>query len=118
MSGGRLRSGLVIPSSVTSVRPPLAYCHVIVDDEGGMCGKPLYSPKDIENHVTKCATRNLEFIRKASLRERLPGIFGSFDPEAEGWVSKHAQEIIEGRKGFYGKPRRMQYAPRKKRRRG
>lgn len=113
MPGGRLKSGLIIPPSVTSVKRPVAYCTVIVDGAGTVCGKPLYSDRDAQEHSTRCAKRNIEHIRARSLKERMPGVFGPIDPEAEGWVRRNAREILEGRKGFYGKAKRLDGGKRK-----
>jgi hypothetical protein len=104
----RLKSGLVIPDSVTSVKPPIGRCRVLVDEQGTMCNTPLYSPQDVDRHVTACARRNLEYIRAQSIRERMPGFFGAdaADRELEEWVAKNRTAILEGRKSIYGKSKR------------
>ena len=101
----RLKSGLVIPSSVSSVKAPIATCRVIVDEAGTLCNTPLYSPGDVGRHVPSCARRNIEYIQMQSKRVRMPGFFGpdAADRELEEWVRKHRTEILEGRKSIYGK---------------
>lgn len=106
MRGGRLKSGLIIPSSVTSVKPPKWRCSVIVGtDEGGaakLCGTPFTEDehREYQRHVTACARQHLPEIQAQSKRVRLPGFFGpdAFDPEAEKWVRQNRQALIEGRK--------------------
>jgi hypothetical protein len=113
----RLKSGLVIPASVTSVKPPIARCRVLIDEAGTMCNTPLYSPADVESHVTACARRNLEHIQAQSKRVRMPGFFGpdAADRELEEWVAKHKTAIIEGRKSIYGKSKKRKRSKRKRR---
>ena len=113
----RLKSGIIIPPNVASVRPPIATCRVIVDEHGTMCNTPLYSPQDVTSHVTACAKRNLEHIQAQSKRVRMPGFFGpdAADRELEEWVAKHKTEILEGRKSIYGKSKRKKKSKRKRR---
>ena len=108
--GGRLKSGLVIPQSVSSVKPPAFVCRVIVNGDGKLCGQQFTEDEhaDYQRHVTKCARTHLPEIQGASLRERTPGFYGpeAGDPELEAWVRQHRTEIIEGRKSYYGKRKR------------
>lgn len=114
MPGGRLKSGLVIPTSVSSVKPPKFTCRVIVGrrDDGApkMCGKQFTEDEGAgyQRHVTSCARQHQAEIRAASLREKMPGFYGpdAADRELEEWVRKYRREIIEGRKSFVGKRKR------------
>lgn len=113
----RLKSGLVIPTSVTSVKPPAFVCRVIVDKDRNLCGKQFHAdePRAYQSHVIACAKQHESEIRAASLRERMPGFFGldAADREAEEWVRKNRREIIEGRKSFVGKRRRHEVRKRR-----
>jgi hypothetical protein len=46
-----------------------------------------------EQHVVKCSAVNEEHLINASLRTRLPGLFGpeAGDPELEGWIRRHGR---------------------------
>lgn len=107
--GGRLKSGLVIPKNVASVKPPAFTCRVIVDGEGTLCGKQFTEDeaRAFRSHVTRCAKVHHGEIVAASKRTTMPGFYGPVDPEAEEWVSRNKEAIIEGRKSFYGKRRRF-----------
>jgi hypothetical protein len=99
---------------VPQERKPIAKCMTITnvtdDGERTYCGKPLYSQQEYEHHVTACATRHNDQIRKASLRERLPGFYHpeqSGIPDAEAWLQEqdaagvsNRRKVIEGRKKF------------------
>jgi hypothetical protein len=117
--GGRLKSGLVIPPSVASVKPPAFVCRVIVDDEGTMCGKQFTDEeyRAFRQHVTRCAKVHLPEIQGRSKRVRMPGLYGpdAFDPEAEKWVRENRQALIEGRKRL-GEKRFQPVSRRRKRR--
>lgn len=112
--GGRLKSGLVIPGHVTSVKPPARVCMVIVgqNDDGSsrLCGMKFTEDEmlDYQRHVTRCAKVHHAEIQAASKRVRMPGFYGpeAADAEAESWVRRNRQKIIEGRLSFYGKRRR------------
>lgn len=104
----RLKSGLVIPTNVSSVKPPKFTCRVIVKADGMVqCGKQFSDEEGraYQQHVTACAKQHHDQIVAASRRTRMPGFYGpdAADREAEEWMSANREEVLEGRKSLYGR---------------
>lgn len=90
-------------------RRPVGKCTVIThctdDGEITYCHTPLYSHREMEQHTAACAARHMDQIRKASLRERMPGFYGpeSGIPDVEQWLQRqdtagdsNRQKVIRG----------------------
>lgn len=87
---------------------PTMYCTVIVDVDGGKCGKPFYPGEQarFERHVGECARRHDAEVQHHSPKNSLAGFLeATGQPDVEQWLEEtdaagesNRQKAIDGRK--------------------
>ena len=70
-----------------------------------LCQKPFFENelRTFTQHVNQCRRDHEEQIQEMAHRHRYP--LGEGDVEMEKWVEDNKVELIEGRKGLYGRPK-------------
>lgn len=96
MSGDyELPSGIVIPGETRSIKGVFNRFYCTVCKEGFTADEA----EKYQRHVVDCAKKNEDELRKLSMREVAPGIFGDegWDTEFEKWVRDNSEAILEDR---------------------
>lgn len=89
------------PAYAIHAKQPVTRCKVIVSVDGEVCGHPIFEGERPEQHIVPCARRHEEHIR--AYRDRThPEIMRAWDKDLEGWIGRHRQEILDGRKKLGG----------------
>lgn len=68
---------------------PTMVCNVIVDYDGNLCGQTFVDGEERQwqKHCGTCAQANIEHIKAASMRERMPMFDpASWDPEMDAYM--------------------------------
>lgn len=89
-----LKSGLIIPSNVASVEPPIFWC-TLCKASFTKSQKALY-----ERHVIDCSNARTDEIHAMSPRTQAPGIWGEegWDTDLERWMRENADAVARGAK--------------------
>lgn len=96
-------SGLHLRGLTGKCRNPVA-----VDPENEtlfeFCNHPFFEhegQRAIDYHVSRCSREHHEMIVRY-LRTRRPEVMQAWDKDLERWVSRHRDELVEGRKKLGG----------------